>query len=624
MSRFVAGACISVVLLAWTGRAHGADDELSLDLGGTSLELRRIPKGTYGQGSAPGEVGREKDELVRTVTISRSFWLGKIPVTRGQFARFVAETRYVTDAEKGAGGHGLDAKTGTLVQRKEFSWRNPGFAQRDEDPVVLVSFADANAFTAWASRKTGRRIRLPTEAEWEYAARAGTTTPWYGATREEEALNLGWFKANSGNATHPAGLKKPNAWGLFDMAGNVFEWCRDVYAPFSLGDAVDPERIRSSGEPERRVLRGGSWLRNPTRGRSSARHKAAPTARSAEYGFRVAADDDTPAPSALVPGGDAGAAVAASSAAPPADEDAPAEARPLRPSAEGSPWTLLVAPFVGAGAAVGWVLARRGRRRPDVGVQLEERTAGAPPPPSSAAPPVFGQAPAVARGLEAPSRHERSGQPTPARASPPSMPPRPALVDTRESESPFRAPLITPEEYVEPTSTKSPVSEPKALPSSSMIALATGAAQPLESKPLDPSEPKLPEPPSSKAKASEPKRIDAKPASPTPPEARISERRPVEPTETRAEEKAGAPAESEARSPAPPKSSAKMAAQKAAELTAFEAWISATKAEANASEAKLRLAQTEQEPTGGSDPRPSTPATKPADNAAKEPGASEE
>lgn len=613
MSRFVAGACISVVLLAWTGRAHGADDELSLDLGGTSLELRRIPKGTYGQGSAPGEVGREKDELVRTVTISRSFWLGKIPVTRGQFARFVAETRYVTDAEKGAGGHGLDAKTGTLVQRKEFTWRNPGFAQRDEDPVVLVSFADANAFTAWASRKTGRRIRLPTEAEWEYAARAGTTTPWYGATREEEALTLGWFKANSGNATHPVGLKKPNAWGLFDMAGNVFEWCRDVYAPFPLGDAVDPERIRSGAEPERRVLRGGSWLRNPKRGRSSARHKAAPGARSAEYGFRVAADDDMPAPSGIVPGA-GGSAGAAASADPPADEEAQAEARPPRPSAESSPWTLVVAPFVGAGAAVGWVLARRGRRRPEVGVRLGERVAGVPPPPPpSSASPVFG---------EAPSRHERIGPPTPSHASPPSMPPRPALVDKRESESPFRAPLITPEEYVEPTSAKSPAAEERAL-SSSMIAVAMEAAlesaASLEPKLAEPSEPKPPEAPSSEAKASEPK----------PPEARTSERRPVEPTETKdrdakppepkAEEKAGAPAESEARSPAPPKSSARMAAQKAAELKAFEAWISAAKA----SEAKLRPAQTEQKPAEGSAPNPSSSTTKPADEDEKDPGSKE-
>jgi formylglycine-generating enzyme required for sulfatase activity len=567
MSRVVAGACMSVVLLAWTGRAHAADDELSLDLGGTSLELRRIPKGTYGQGSAPGEVGRDKDELVRTVTISRSFWLGKIPVTCGQFARFVAETQYVTDAEKGAGGHGFDAKTGTLVLRKEFTWRNPGFAQRDEDPVVLVSFADANAFAAWASRKTGRRIRLPTEAEWEYAARAGTTTPWYGATREEEALNLGWFKANSGNGTHPVGLKKPNAWGLFDMAGNVFEWCRDVYAPFPLGDAVDPERIRSGAEPERRVLRGGSWLRNPKRGRSSARHKAAPSARSAEYGFRVAADDDMPTPSGLVPGDAGGAALAASSETPPADEQAQAEEKPPRPSAEGSPWTLVVAPFVGAGAAVGWVLARRGRHRPEVDVQLGEGVAGAPPPPSTA-PPVFGQAPAVTRGLEALSRHERIGPPTPAHASPPSMPFRPALVDKRESESPLRAPLITSEEYVEPTSTKLPAAE----------------AKPLEPEPaeVERSEPKPPEP------------------------------KPEE--------------EAEARSPAPPKSSAKMAAQKAAELKAFEAWISAAKVEAKASEAKLRLAQNEQKPVEVADPKLSTRAdsTKPADKAEKEPGSSEE
>ncbi len=211
------------VLVAWCRQAHAADDELGLDLGGGgSLELRHIPKGTFTQGSPGVEAWHDPDESVRNVTITRPFWLGKVPVTRAQFSRFVTETRHVTDAEKGqAGGFGWDPKSGTLVQKKDFTWRNPGFPQKDEDPVVLVTFGDANGFIAWASRKTGRRVRLPTEAEWEYAARAGTTTPWYGATKEDDALALGWFKTNAANTTHPVGLRKPNAWGLFDMTGSV-------------------------------------------------------------------------------------------------------------------------------------------------------------------------------------------------------------------------------------------------------------------------------------------------------------------------------------------------------------------------------------------------------------------
>src|SRR5262249_26041586 len=154
------------------------------------------------------------------------------------------------------------------------------------------TFGDANAFVAWASRKTGRRVRLPTEAEWEYAARGGTATPWFGASKEEDALALGWFKANAGSSTHPVALKKPNAFGLFDMAGNVYEWCRDVYAPYPAGDAVDPENATNTGtEPERRVLRGGSWLKDPRRARSAARNRNTPGSRNADNGFRVAVDD---------------------------------------------------------------------------------------------------------------------------------------------------------------------------------------------------------------------------------------------------------------------------------------------------------------------------------------------
>jgi formylglycine-generating enzyme len=280
--------------------------------------------------------------------------MGKVPVTRGQFSQFVSETRHVTDAEKGGGGVGLDAKTGNLTQRKDFTWRNPGFPQKDEDPVVLVSFGDAVAFSGWASRKTGRRIRLPTEAEWEYAARAGTTTAWYGTAKEEEAFALGWFRANGGTGTHPVATKKPNGWGLFDMTGNVHQWCRDVFSIWSTADVTDPEVTASAGpEPERRVLRGGSWLKDPKRARSASRHKSAPTNRSAESGFRVAMDDEAPAalhdprppqPAATgVQEADAGVAA------------------PVRPEPAGAGLSLLIAPLAAAAAAALWVVLRRRR-----------------------------------------------------------------------------------------------------------------------------------------------------------------------------------------------------------------------------------------------------------------------
>ena len=384
------GIALLLVLASSSGTARAADDVVALELGGSSLELRHIPAGTFTQGSPPSEPGREADEAQRNVTISRSFWLGKVPVTRGQFSRFVTETRFVTDAEKGQlGGFGWDGKT--LVQKKEFTWRNPGFQQKDADPVVLVSFGDATAFVAWASRKTGKRVRLPTEAEWEYAARAGTQAIWAGANKDDEAFTVGWFRASSAGSTHPVGRKRANAFGLLDMAGNVFEWCRDVYAPYPPGDVTDPETTtNTTNERERRVLRGGSWLRDPKRGRSAARHRAQPGARSAESGFRVAMDDDAPiVPAPRVhPANDfaPAAPVGVSSASPPgivedasapaSPEHMPASAVPARP--EGGGWSLVLAPIAAAGFAVAWVLARRRREGATGAIGLQAPTAAMP------------------------------------------------------------------------------------------------------------------------------------------------------------------------------------------------------------------------------------------------------
>src|SRR5688500_6738385 len=133
---------ISLAIVVFASPASADDNDLALDLGGgATLELRRIPSGKFTEGSTPDEVGRESDETPRAVMISRPLYLGKYEVTRGQFARFVAETRYVTEAEKGqSGGFGWDGKQ--LVQKKEYSWRSPGFTQTDDDPVVLVTFGD--------------------------------------------------------------------------------------------------------------------------------------------------------------------------------------------------------------------------------------------------------------------------------------------------------------------------------------------------------------------------------------------------------------------------------------------------------------------------------------------------
>ena len=400
------GFALAFAVAFAAGKAR-AEDDLVLDLGGATLETRLVTHGTFVQGSPTTEVGHEKDEEpAHQVTLTKDFWIGKYPVTRGQFAKFIADTRYVTEAEKDkAGGAGWDGRA--LTQKKDAYWRSPGFTQTDEHPVVLVTFGDANAFAGWASRKSGKRVRLPTEAEWEYAARAGSTTPWYGATTEGEVAALGWFKPNAGNGTRPVGQKKPNVLGVFDISGNVFEWCRDIYAPYREGAAVDPESTtNTSAEPERRVLRGGSWFRDPKRGRSADRYRGLPNSRNADNGFRVvvtneetvgpsvggASPDFAPAsplgaPSSNPSGGDAGVGATG-----PVGAGDPARAE--QEKSEPISWTLLlVSPLAAASAVVAWMLLRRKRpsrvrvaARPvplqgPTGTPLAPRVAARPAPP---------------------------------------------------------------------------------------------------------------------------------------------------------------------------------------------------------------------------------------------------
>lgn len=289
--RLVSSATLLLVGLA-SSTARAAPPPL--DLGkGVQVALVEVQAGTFVQGSAAGEPGHAPDEGRREVRITRPFWIGRAPVTVGQFRRFAEEAGYVTEAEKGSsGGFGWDGTK--LVQRKGFTWKSPGFAQTDEHPVVIVTYGDAEAFAAWASRKTGLTVRLPTEAEWEMAARGGTAARFFWGNDETQAEQRAWFAKNAGRGTMPVGSKAQNELGLQDPAGNVWQWCLDFHGPIGSDAATDPA-ARSPvtwehSDKPRRVLKGGSWLTNDRwKLRPAARHRATDGSRNADFGFRIVA-----------------------------------------------------------------------------------------------------------------------------------------------------------------------------------------------------------------------------------------------------------------------------------------------------------------------------------------------
>lgn len=258
-------------------------------------EMAVVPAGSFLMGSSESEPDREgwmkgTESPQHHVVIARPFAVGRHAITRGQFAAFIKSAGYKPEA--GA----YVAKGGKVEHDPQGSWRKPGFKQDDTHPVVCVNWDDAKAYAAWLTQQSGQTYRLLTEAEWEYAARAGTTTPfWWGTSITPAQANYdgnytyaGGSKGVYRKATVPVGSFAANPWGLFNVHGNAWEWCEDGWRDTCAGAPTDGSAWLQGGEQGRRVVRGGSWYYLPRSLRSALRFRLTSGYRVNDCGFRLA------------------------------------------------------------------------------------------------------------------------------------------------------------------------------------------------------------------------------------------------------------------------------------------------------------------------------------------------
>ena len=282
-SRLTALLPAIALLFSHAGHSRGSDSFVEQAVG---MEFLYVEGGFFTMGDSLG-AGTAKERPAHPVTLS-GYHLGRTEVTVDQFRAFTDATGYVTEAERSGSVVDIDARMNTFVRREGVSWRNPGFSQSGSDPVVWVSWNDADAFVRWLGEKTGRPYRLPTEAQWEYAARGGgTASLWSGTDRREELDRYAWHALNSSARTHPVGEKEPNSLGFHDLSGNVWEWCADWQEPYRQ----DWNGVLDPGGPARgkyRVLRGGSWRVGPEVIRATYRNGYAPGYSHGSIGIRVA------------------------------------------------------------------------------------------------------------------------------------------------------------------------------------------------------------------------------------------------------------------------------------------------------------------------------------------------
>ena len=231
---------------------------LTLDVGGgVKWEGRLIPAGSFVMGSSASETKLAKDlatEKQHRVTLTRPFYMGKYELTQAQFEKVTGE--------------------------------NPSITKGGDLPVHNVSWQNAQDFCEKLGKHTGRDVQLPTEAQWEYACRAGTTTAYHSGDTMADLDKVGWHGGNSERQLRPGGQKLPNAWGLFDMHGNIREFTRDLYDPAPQEDATDPTGPKE-GDPKNHVVRGGAYTANAAVGFNCRAALRRPTEALVITGFRV-------------------------------------------------------------------------------------------------------------------------------------------------------------------------------------------------------------------------------------------------------------------------------------------------------------------------------------------------
>lgn len=342
-----------IMVACWSigGASHGFDDDSAVTVNSLNMRMVAFAPGEYVRGAihvdqliklhpfSTGGRGSHDARPAHRVKLTRPFRLAATEVTVGQFRQFVEATNYVTSAEQDDHGSlafqpeqekGLDQ----FAIRADCTWRSPGFEQSEDHPVVCVSWRDAVAFCRWLSDKEGQHYRLPTEAEWEYAARAGSTTIYLGGNSADTIYQYGNVADAALEAAHPGMVKRqriarlqpgqgdghvytakvasfrPNRRGVYDTHGNVWEWCADKYHPqyysqltdggsvmnsdpLSLPTAVDPRGPATSLHHQFgdwRAIRGGAWCAGPLTCRTAERSFGEAGDAACYTGFRVACD----------------------------------------------------------------------------------------------------------------------------------------------------------------------------------------------------------------------------------------------------------------------------------------------------------------------------------------------